>query len=77
LLRYVEQDLSCWGVLQLDLGDEAFQHLMSTRDRDNGLTAESIDNRVETERHKRIWGEWCGREADFFVRCAELVERLS
>jgi hypothetical protein len=77
LLRYVEQDLACWGVLQLDLGDEAFQHLMSTRDRDDGLTAESIDNRVETERHKRIWGEWCGREADFFVRCAELVERLS
>jgi hypothetical protein len=77
LLRQIEQDLACWCLLQLDFGDDAFQYLMTTRDQGEGLTAESIDSRVEAERHKQIWGQWCGREAEFFVKCAELVERLS
>jgi len=77
MLRYVEQDLAYWCLLQLDLDDGALRHFMTARERDEGLTAESIDNRAEVESHRRIWGEWCGREVDFFVRCAELVERLS
>jgi hypothetical protein len=77
LLRAVEQDLAQWCLLQLDFGDDAFRHVMAIGERSERLTAESIDNRAETERHKRIWGEWCGREADFFVKCAALVNGLS
>jgi hypothetical protein len=76
LLRQVEQDLACWCLLQLDFGEDAFQYLMATREQGEGLTAEAIDSRAEAERYKRIWGEWRGREAEFFVKCAGLVEGL-
>jgi len=77
LLNFVEQDLAFWCLLQLDFGDDAFRHLMAISEQSERLTAESMDNQAETERHKQIWGGWCGHETDFFVKCAELVNRLS
>jgi hypothetical protein len=77
LLRHVEQDLACWCLLQLDFGGDAFQYLMATGEQSEGLTAESIDSRAEAERYKRMWGGWCGREAEFFVKCAGLVGALA
>jgi hypothetical protein len=50
---------------------------MKISEQNEGLTAESIDNRAEPERHKRLWAEWCGREHDLYVKCAELVAGLS
>jgi Fe-S-cluster containining protein len=80
LLRVVEVDLARWCVLEIGLSDEALRHLLEseawTQVREP-LSAEAIDYRVEKERYARIWGEWRGREVDFFLRCAQLVSNLS
>jgi hypothetical protein len=80
LLMVVENDLARWAVLQIDLGLEALKHLVATpdwRSQPDSVTAESIDNRVDRASYAAIWGKWVGREADFFVNCARLVNSLS
>jgi hypothetical protein len=80
LLRVIEVDLARWCVLEIGLSDEALRHLS---DREawtqvaEPLNAEAIDHRVEAERYAQIWREWRGREVEFFVRCAQLVNNLS
>ena len=80
LLMVVEKDLARWAVMEMDLGFEALKRLVATNDwrsQAEPLTAESIDNRVDREAYARIWGKWAGREEDFFVECARLVNGLS
>jgi hypothetical protein len=80
LLRVVERDLARWCVLEIELDDDALRHLVADPSWAGGVetvTGESIDNRVEEESYARFWGGWRGREADFFIRCAELVSPLS
>jgi len=78
LLATAENDLAHWSVLELGLDDDALRRLSDERSspRDS-LTGESIDNRVDQERYAATWGKWHGREGEFFIECARLVERLS
>jgi hypothetical protein len=80
LLLVVEKDLARWAVLQLDLGLEALKNLVFTpgwRSEPEQVTAESIDNRVDRDSYDAIWGKWLGREIEFYVECARLVNGLS
>jgi hypothetical protein len=80
LLSTVERDLSRWCVLELGLPGDTLRHLIT----DSGwtlasgqVTGEALDNKVNQESYELLWGEWRGREAEFFSRCAKLVEPLS
>jgi Fe-S-cluster containining protein len=80
LLRAVESDLARWCVLEHQFGGDALRYLAETgawRREPVPLTAEAMDDRAEEQSYARIWGQWCGREIDFFVRCADLVTNLS
>jgi len=80
LLLVVEKDLAHWAVLQLDLGLDALKNLVFTpgwRSQPELVTAESIDNRFDWDRYITIWGKWFGREVEFYVECARLVNALS
>ncbi len=79
LLMAVEEDLSRWCLLELNLGDDILQHLFARREKTeaDGLTLESLDNRVDRESYARIWGKWAGREHEFYIACAGLVDPLS
>jgi hypothetical protein len=80
LLSVVERDLARWCVLEHQFGDDALRYLAQTgawTREPELITAEAMDNRAEEQSHARIWGEWRGREIDFFLRCADLVTRLS
>lgn len=80
LLLVVEKDLARWAVLQLDLDLEALRNLVFTpgwRSQPEQVTAESIDNRVDRDSYSAIWGNWVGREVEFYVECARLVDALS
>ena len=79
LLGAAERDLSRWCVLQAGLDPDALRSLFEPggeADDSVPLTGEDLDNRRNRERYHRIWGEWDGREAEFFIKCAKLVRPL-
>jgi hypothetical protein len=79
LLNLIENDLAQWCVLTIGLGGEALEELFSSRGeaQADSLTKEHLENRCDPVRQRRIWGEWYGREREFFIECARLVEPLS
>jgi hypothetical protein len=80
LLQIVEKALARWCLLELQLSDETLRHLVATDDwsgsADN-ITGNTLDNKVDPKAYAQIWGEWLGREHEFFRRCAELAGPLS
>lgn len=41
------------------------------------LSAQDLDDLpLDTAAHARMWGEWAGREEEFYVRCFEVVSAL-
>jgi len=80
LLVAAEEELCRWCVIELDFDDDTLRHLFAAAG-ENGevdsLTVESLDNRVDRDSYNQIWGKWLGREHEFFVACARLVDRLT
>jgi hypothetical protein len=79
LLMAVESDLARWSVLELGLGDDALRHLLAaeSKSQSDSIPGEAIDNRVDRDSYARLWGNWLGREDEFFIECARLVNPLS
>ena len=75
LLREVESDLALWCLAELRAGLAGLADLAPER-RDQPDVSE-LDGEVNAPRYRRLWGEWEGREADFYRACAALVEPLS
>ena len=79
LLLTVEDDLSRWCAIQLDLDDTALALLLVPRPASGPqppLSPEELDGRVDLNLQRRSWGQWFGREQDFYRACAELVAPL-
>ncbi len=80
LLQVVERDLSRWCVLQLYASDDALQHVVTSpawAAVADPVTGDALDNRVNPKAYAEVWGEWLGREGEFYRRCADLVAPLS
>jgi hypothetical protein len=80
LLKIVEFDLSRWCLLELQVSNKTLRNLVETEgwsDGQGAVTADALDNKVDRKEYAEIWGEWLGREHDFFRRCADLVNPLS
>lgn len=79
LLQAVEKDLAHWCALQLQLGDDALRHLIDSgrwRSEAETVTGDALDNRADQKTYARMWGEWRGREHEFYCRCGALVNPL-
>jgi hypothetical protein len=80
LLQIVEKDLARWCALELCLSDDALQQSVDSAlwaSVSETVTAEALDNKVDEKMYRRMWGEWLGREHEFFVGCADIVDPLS
>lgn len=85
LLLAVEDDLSRWCAFKLELQETALELLLAPRLGAGQrspltlpvLTLEDMDDVVDPEQQQRIWGNWHGREREFYRACAELVAPLS
>jgi hypothetical protein len=80
LLEVVERDLARWCVHRLFASDETLQHVVASsawKAVAEPVTGDSIDNRVTPKAYAGLWGEWRGREQEFYGRCADLVSPLS
>jgi hypothetical protein len=74
LLREVESDLSMWCLAELHTGWAEIAEL--TRPRDQPEVSE-LEGEVDAPRYRKLWGEWAGREAEFYRACAALVDPLT
>ena len=80
LLQIVERALARWCLLELEISGESLRHLAVSAGwsgEAETVTGDVLDNRVDRKAYARLWGEWAGREHEFFGRCAELVSPLS
>lgn len=80
LLLQVEVGLSRWCVLELDIGTRALESLFpldSANREQPKLTANQIDQVPDLEAYRLLWGNWLGREREFYQECARLVNDLT
>ncbi|HEY9285392.1 MAG TPA: hypothetical protein VIP46_18210 [Pyrinomonadaceae bacterium] len=79
LLSEVERDLARWCVYELDPGGAALRLLFPARDEGGkgAVDPHALDGAPDPERQSAIWGDWAGREADYYRACARLVESLT
>jgi hypothetical protein len=79
LLSTVEKTLSRWCVLELDIGTDAFRHLFprpAPSGRTGRLDPRALDGAADPLESRRLWGSRAGREAEFYIDCARLVNAL-
>ncbi|MHC1726089.1 MAG: hypothetical protein AB9866_08815 [Syntrophobacteraceae bacterium] len=78
LLRSIEHELSLWCVAQIapstGIVDALLRYLEK---RDYIPEADEIDGFLKPARRRELWGSWHGRERDFYLESARIVESLS
>jgi hypothetical protein len=82
LLADIERILSCWCVIELDIGDDALSLLFPVTKKKNW---KAIENRVDKlaltpvpeEIYRQAWGSFIGCEEDFYIECGKRVNDLS
>ena len=75
LLMWVEKSLAVWCVTQLTVDTDTLFAVLNVNRKVNP-TARELDNQPDTERQRRIWGRWHGRETEFYQECGRLVSDL-
>ncbi|MGH7388842.1 MAG: hypothetical protein ACREM3_05220 [Candidatus Rokuibacteriota bacterium] len=80
LLAGVEGALARWCVLELDVGPEALRRLFPPhRAPGPADTSEpcALDDLVDRDLSRAVWGRWHGREVEFYRECARLTGGLA
>lgn len=72
LLREIDAQLSLWCALQMGIDAATLSDLMKTKP----VSATDLGAAVDERMYRQLWGEWTGREEEFYLACAELVRPL-
>jgi hypothetical protein len=77
-LRKLDEELSCWCALELQIPPDALRNLIRERRASPGsaIDLELIPGRAATA-NKYSWGSWLGREMEYYQECAKLVSALT
>lgn len=79
LLTAVEDSLSRWCVLKLDIGSEALRHLFPVGGRlktNDSIEPRALDRVADLSHSRNLWGRWAGREQEFYRESARLASAL-
>lgn len=78
LLRMIEETLAAWCVVETGLPAPSQELLLIERERDPGdpPSTKAVAGETDPLAYAVMWGEWEGREAEFFRSCAERVAPL-
>lgn len=80
LLMAVEGDLAAWCVLESELDEAAIGVLFPGARNPNEpelMSAADLDGRADPNLARKLWGNWLGREREFYRECAQRVRPLS
>jgi hypothetical protein len=75
LLSAVERELSLWCALELGVGSSAVHRFLNERKQAPAPGPDDLDG-VAGDSARRAFGDWSGRERDYFRECARLVDAL-
>jgi len=75
LLREVESDLSIWCAAEMKTGAADLGSLDPPGNAGRPDVSE-LGGPLDAARYREVWGEWEGREKEFYRACAELVAPL-
>ncbi len=79
-LVYSQTNLTKYCLLKLDLSSltDVINTILSPTQNNSNLSLEDLDNLPTTEAdYQKLWGNWQGKEAEFYIKCFELVNKLS
>lgn len=78
LLKSVEQSLALWCVLKVGISPDCLNQLFPTQrgSKPGEISAEELDQDSPGPAQKVLWGDWLGREKEFYFACAALVDPL-
>lgn len=76
-LRQMEDALSVWCLTQLEITDESLTAILPSRRDKTVFTPQELDEVVDEKAHRALWGNWAGREAEFYRECGRRVSALS
>jgi hypothetical protein len=71
LLREVEQQLALHCLAEMKVGAAEVSDLARL-----APDVSELEGEIDWAAYRRMWGEWAGREMDFYRACARLVEGL-
>ncbi|HEY6249690.1 MAG TPA: hypothetical protein VI685_06995, partial [Candidatus Angelobacter sp.] len=81
LLATIERSLSIWCLLELRFDvnclDHLFRRWMEQMEHRGKIAGCDLDQESNIPLQKSVWGEWLGREREFYQRCARLVDPLT
>ncbi|MBN9389181.1 MAG: hypothetical protein J0I20_14225 [Chloroflexi bacterium] len=83
MLGMAERYLAVWCILQLDLGATALKKLFPVENPNQAgamrtpLNAKQLDGIKDEDNYRVLWGNWLGREKDYYRVCGQLVSGLS
>lgn len=78
LLTQAERQLAAWVMVQLDVGVDALKANFPFPGKDDfPVTGADFDGRPDAARQRVLWGNWYGREREFYRRASDLVRPLS
>lgn len=73
-LKMAETDLAQYAMLQLGWPPEKIKtHAVTTSD----FKLEDEDGKIIEENYAKLWGDWAGREAEFYQKCYEIVSNVN
>jgi hypothetical protein len=73
LLREVDRQVGLWCALETGADAEPLARLL---DGPRRLDAAELGGAIQEDDYQKLWGQWAGREAQFYRACAELVRPL-
>lgn len=78
LLTVAERQVASWVMVQLDVGVDALKANFPFPPRQNfPVTGADFDDRPDPAMQRALWGNWHGREREFYRRASDIVRPLS
>jgi hypothetical protein len=73
LLRQVEHELTLWCLAELRTGSAEAAEI----DSGSAPHVSELGGEIDWAQYRELWGDWAGREMDFYRACARLVDPLA
>lgn len=79
LLKLCEEALAAWCVLESELPVPAQELMLIELERDpaDPTSTQDVFGEVDEAAYAKMWGDWLGREGEFYAACAARVADLS
>ena len=79
LLTSAHHNLAFWCMNQLGIDTEAMRTVINQPQRidaESDISADMLDGNADESWLRSVWGNWYGRQDEFYQRCARLTEDL-